>query len=87
MKRRRPSRLGRPPAGLNGEAASKYPQLAVRVPPASFDRLRAIARREGRAMWRVLVDAIEIYDRHPRLDGPSSRDEIPVPTVREAPLR
>jgi hypothetical protein len=84
---RRPPRVGRPPAGLNGEPASKYPQLATRIPPATLDRLHAIATRERRAMWRVLVDAIETYDRHSRLDGPPVRDEIPAPTVRETPLR
>ena len=87
MIRHRPSRVGRPPAGLNGEPASKYPQLATRIPPATLDRLRAIATRERRAMWRVLVDAIETYDRHQRPDGPSIGDEIPAPTVREAALR
>jgi hypothetical protein len=56
----RPSR-GRPPAGLNGEPTSKYPQLATRVPPDILDRLRARATLEGRAIWRVLVDAIETY--------------------------
>jgi len=87
MKRRRSRRVGRPPAGLNGEPASKYPQFSVRVPVATLDRLRAVAKRERRAMWRVLVDAIAAYDRHPRLDGPSIRDEVPAPADPEAPLR
>ena len=86
MKRRRSRRVGRPPAGLNGERASKYPQFSVRVPRATLDRLRTVAKREGRPMWRVLVDAIETYDRHPRLDGPSTRDEIPAPAEPEAPM-
>ena len=38
-------------------------------------------------MWRVLVDAIETYDRDPRLDGPSICEEIPGPGEPEAPLR
>lgn len=78
MKRRRSRRVGRPPAGLNGEPASKYPQFSVRVPRATLERLRSVAAQEGRAMWRVLVDAIEIYDRYPRSDGPSICDEIPL---------
>ena len=86
MPRRRSRRVGRPPAGLNGEPASKYPQFSVRVPRATLDRLRGVAKREGRAMWRVLVDAIETYDRHARLDGPSICDEIPAPAEPEAPM-
>ena len=85
--RGRPPRVGRPPAGLNGEPASKYPQLATRIPPATFDRLRAVATRERRAIWRVLVDAIETYDRDSRLGGPPVGDEIPASTVREVTLR
>ena len=84
MKRRRPPRVGRPPAGLNGERASKYPQLAARVPRATLDRLRALATREGRAIWRVLVDAIEAYDRRPRPGRSSNRSEIPAPTITDA---
>ena len=74
-------------SGVNGEPASKYPQLATRIPPATLDRLRAIATRERRAMWRVLVDAIETYDRDSRLGGPPVGDEIPASTVREVTLR
>jgi hypothetical protein len=84
MKHRRT--VGRPPAGFNGEPASEYPQLGARVPPATLDCLRAIATREGRPIWRVLVDAIETYDRDTRLQtrpGGRSRSEIPAPAVRE----
>jgi hypothetical protein len=58
-----PGRGGRPPAGFNGEPTSKYPQLATRVPPATLESLRALAMRERRSMWRILVDAVEIYAR------------------------
>jgi len=54
---------GRPPAGFNGEPTSKYPQLATRVPPATLQSLRALAIQERRSMWRILVDAVEIYAR------------------------
>jgi hypothetical protein len=54
-------RGGRPPAGFNGEPTSKYPQLATRVPPATLESLRALAMQEQRSMWRILVDAVEIY--------------------------
>jgi hypothetical protein len=33
------------------------------VPPATLDRLRALASSEKRPIWRVLVDAIEAYER------------------------
>lgn len=56
-------RAGRPPAGFNGEPTSKYPQLAARVPPATLESLRALAMHERRSMWRILVDAVEIYAR------------------------
>ena len=58
-----PGRGGRPPAGFNGEPTSKYPQLATRVPPATLQSLRALASQERRSMWRILVDAVEIYAR------------------------
>jgi hypothetical protein len=56
-------RGGRPPAGFNGEPTSKYPQLATRVPPATLESLRALAMNERRSMWRIIVDAVEIYAR------------------------
>jgi hypothetical protein len=63
MKLGRAHRAGRPPAGFNGEPTSRYPQLAARIPSASLERLRALATRERRSMWRVLVDAIDTYAR------------------------
>jgi hypothetical protein len=59
-------RAGRPPAGFNGEPTSRYPQLATRVPPATLESLRALAMEERRSMWRILVDAVEIYARRER---------------------
>lgn len=61
MKPGRAPRPGRPPAGFNGEPTSQYPQLAARIPSASLERLRALATRERRSIWRVLVDAIDSY--------------------------
>jgi len=76
MKRRRGLHAGRPPAGFNGALSSKYPQLAVRVPPATLDRLRALAAQEGRPMWRILADAIETYD---GLDDEAAARFLPTP--------
>ena len=83
MKRRGVSRLGRPPAGVNGEPSSRYPQLAVRVPPAILDRVRALATEEGRAMWRVLADAIEVYDRYRKV----GQDALPRPKEAMSPVQ
>jgi len=66
MKPARAPRPGRPPAGFNGEPTSRYPQLAARIPAASLERLRLLATREQRSMWRVLVDAIDTYARDRR---------------------
>jgi hypothetical protein len=66
MKPGRASRAGRPPAGFNGEPTSRYPQLSARIPTASLERLRTLAARERRSMWRVLVDAIDAYARDRR---------------------
>ena len=63
--KRRPS-IGRPRAGLNGDAVSQYPQLSSRLPPETLARLRALAAVQGRPLWRVIVDAIQAYeDQHP----------------------
>jgi hypothetical protein len=56
------SPVGRPPAGLNGARVTTYPRLSTRLPSTSCERLRALAHTEGRAMWRVLVDAISRYE-------------------------
>ena len=66
MKAGHAPRPGRPPAGFNGEPTSRYPQLAARIPAASLERLRLLATRERRSMWRVLVDAIDTYARDRR---------------------
>ena len=63
-------RAGRPPAGFNGEPTSRYPQLATRVPPATLESLRALAMEERRSMWRILVDAVEIYARREAKPSP-----------------
>lgn len=63
VKRARSRRGGRPPAGFNGEPTSKYPQLAARVPSPTLESLRALAQREQRPIWRILVDAVENYAR------------------------
>lgn len=59
-------RVGRPPAGVNGQRTSQYPQLSLRVPPTTIATVRALSRIERRSIWRVVADAIDAYDRHRR---------------------
>ena len=51
-------RRGRPPAGIDGQPSSQYPQLAVRVPPETIDQLAAIAEKKGLRQWQVVREAI-----------------------------
>jgi len=54
--------VGRHPTGLQpGEKLSSYPMITARVPADVRDALNDAAQREGRASWRVLVDAIRAY--------------------------
>jgi predicted DNA-binding protein len=55
--------MGRPRAGLNGAAVSDYPQLSSRLPPETLARLRALAAVQGRPLWRIIVDAVQAYER------------------------
>ena len=54
-------RRGRPPAGTHGERVIDYPQLALRIPPATFRRLQALAEIERQPQWRVLSRVLESY--------------------------
>jgi hypothetical protein len=54
---------GRPPAGLGGQPSSKYPQLAVRVPPETIEQCAAIATALELPQWQVVREAIARYHR------------------------
>jgi hypothetical protein len=54
-------RAGRPPAGLQGAASSRYPQLTLRVPPATKDTLTALCALRRLPAWRVVDLALEEY--------------------------
>ena len=57
-------RRGRPPAGQRpGDRVIDYPQLALRVPPIAFRRLKALARVERAPQWRMLAKVLEHYVR------------------------
>ena len=56
-------RRGRPAAGIKGQRTSEYPQLSVRLPPETRAALCALAEAQSRPMWRVLVDALALWER------------------------
>ena len=56
-------RVGRPPAGRDGEKVKDYPQLSIRVPTEFKARLNALSVVTGLAQWRVIVEAINCFFR------------------------
>ncbi|HZP47570.1 MAG TPA: response regulator [Vicinamibacterales bacterium] len=52
---------GRPPAGADGDRVVDYPQLALRIPPATFQKLQAIAMIEHQPQWRTLSHVLDSY--------------------------
>jgi hypothetical protein len=57
----RSRRVGRPPAGHDGEKVKDYPQLALRIPAEAKAKLQALSLVSARPQWRLLSDAIECY--------------------------
>ena len=55
-------RVGRPPAGADGEKVKDYPQLSIRVPLEFKVRLNALSAVTGLAQWRVIVEAINCFN-------------------------
>ena len=55
-------RVGRPPAGADGEKVKDYPQLSIRVPLEFKVRLNALSAVTGLAQWRVIVQAINCFN-------------------------
>lgn len=54
-------RSGRPPAGADGHRVIDYPQLALRIPPATFHKLQALAKIDKQPQWRILSRVLERY--------------------------
>jgi hypothetical protein len=67
MKAQKTRKVGRPPAGMDGQPSSRYPQLAVRVPPETIAQCAAIAVRLDLPQWQVVREAIARYHRQTRL--------------------
>jgi hypothetical protein len=55
-------RVGRPPAGEDGEKVKDYPQLSIRVPLEFKARLNALSAVTGLAQWRVIDQAINCFN-------------------------
>jgi hypothetical protein len=58
--------MGRKPEGLGTKGEPKrirdYPKLLVTIRPSMKARLRRIASRENRPMWKVIDDAVQLYE-------------------------
>jgi hypothetical protein len=52
---------GHPPTGIDGEKASSYRRVTIRLPDASLAALDAIGRVTKRPAWHVVVDALAAY--------------------------
>jgi hypothetical protein len=56
-----PPRVGRPPAGADGEKVSDYTQLSMRVPGHTKMLIEALSGMTGLPAWRLLGDALALY--------------------------
>ena len=58
--------VGRKPQGLGKGGEPKkirdYPKLLVTIRPAVKAKLKRMAARENRPMWKLIDDAIELYE-------------------------
>jgi hypothetical protein len=54
-------KVGRPPAGERGERVKDYPQVSVRLPNATRDKLVALSAVRKQPQWRLIVDSLECY--------------------------
>lgn len=52
-------RRGAAPKGPNGERVSKYPQLTIRIPPASKHQLEALSVLRAAPMWALIDEGIQ----------------------------
>ena len=53
-----PKRTGRPPSGPDGTLTSRYPQLTVRLPPATKHQLHALSVLRRTPIWVLLDQAV-----------------------------
>jgi hypothetical protein len=60
-KRATVNKVGRPPAGNDGERVKDYPQVSFRLPKESRDKLVALSQVRKQPQWRLIVDSVECY--------------------------
>jgi hypothetical protein len=60
-KRQAVNKVGRPPAGDDGQRVKDYPQVSVRLPKDSRDKLVALSEVRKQPQWRLIVDSVECY--------------------------
>ena len=75
-------RVGRPPAGEDGEKVKDYPQLSIRVPLEFKARLNALSAVTGLSQWRVIMKAIMCFS-----DDLSKRERALVDGLSERLMR
>lgn len=71
LSRRNPTagRVGRPPAGDDGERVKDYPQVSFRLPKNARDKLVALSKVTRLPQWRLVVESVDRYLRDlPRHD-------------------
>jgi predicted DNA-binding protein len=62
-------KVGRPPAGDDGERVKDYPQVSFRLPTDARDKLLALSKVRKQPQWRLIVESVECYLRDlPRRD-------------------
>ncbi len=54
-------RVGRPPAGDDGERVKDYPQVSFRLPTEARDKLLALSQVRKQPQWRLIVESVECY--------------------------
>ena len=50
------AKVGRPPAGDDGERVKDYPQVSFRLPKAARDKLLALSQVRKQPQWRLIVE-------------------------------
>ena len=54
-------KVGRPPAGDDGERVKDYPQVSFRLPTEARDKLLALSQVRKQPQWRLIVESVECY--------------------------
>lgn len=48
--------VGRSATGFDGDKASEYPKLTLRVPPHTKRQLEALSTLRGQPIWRIITE-------------------------------